>query len=398
MALSLVSFLPPLSLVLLLTRTHFNVRLVVMSVGSPALAAYSLVLTTVNARLVYRRAQRIDDGGENAVARALIYLQQVPLKLTKEAHITALMSTSDQWRQEILDRLNRRDTWSVPTGWFIAWVAIVFVFTLVGSFVSLGGPADDASEGHAASTLWLWLLCLVIGWFWVPTFTCGELQSAIDSANGKIKEKATRRVTHQASTVYNPARTNGTGLLRQIPGQKGPRKAATGHAPEASGEYGVKGESSSKVPKQPIVNPVPEVDKEHEKVKIESIRDGPKPTRQEPEPEPSPPPIPGIHHQSTFSLQSLAASANSAASQNIVSVTRSATEHPTAQSSTDPPDKDRLFIHKERTESLNHDEFRLGAMFNHFRIMGYLVFVDDVLKALGNLNNGEHKVGLSRNV
>ena len=76
-----------------------------MSVGSPALAAYSLALTVLNARSVYRRVKRIKYRNKAAVARALISLQRVPLELTKDELFPASISISNQWEQEIVDRL-----------------------------------------------------------------------------------------------------------------------------------------------------------------------------------------------------------------------------------------------------------------------------------------------------
>ena len=60
-------------------------------------------------------------------------------------------------------------------------------------------------------------------------------------------------------------------------------------------------------------------------------------------------------------------------------------------------EKDTLLSYKERSNSLNHDEFRLSATFNYTRVMGYLTLVDDVVKTLNGLAHGKAKVGLSRN-
>jgi len=343
-----------------------------MSVGSPALAAYSLVLTALNARLVYRRVQHIRDGSRNTVARALVSLQQVPLELTKDARLLAFISVGDQWRQEIVDRLNQRNAWSIDTGSSVAWVIIAFVFTLVNSFVSLD-KSSIASGGHAVGILWLWLLCLVIGWFWVPTFTCGELRSAVGFVNQKAARKAARRIRIGAHRVVNYTRAKFTGLSRRA------RRA------------------------RPVTDFVHE---ENEKVKEGSVQEGTKPIGQELGAKANPLLNPS-HNQSTVSFQLLpeshhgydqrSASADLATNQSIVSMARSAAGYSIAQSSI-RPDRDRLLISKDPFNSLNRDEFRLAATFNYSRIMGYLALVDDVLIALDNLTNEKHKVGLSRDV
>ena len=154
-----------------LTRTCFHARSVVISLGSPALAAYSLALTSINTQLVYRRAQHIEHESKGAIARALAFRQQIPLELTRNEHLLAFIAANDQWREEVDHRLNRRHVWPVAIGSSVTWVTIAFIFTLVNSFVSLDASPDGGSEGLAVGFLWLWFLCLVIGWLWVPAFT-----------------------------------------------------------------------------------------------------------------------------------------------------------------------------------------------------------------------------------
>jgi len=171
MILSQVSFPPYLSPVLSLTRTHSHVRSVVISLGSPALTAYSLTLTSLNDRFVYRKAQSIKHESGDAVARALASLQQIPLELTRNEHLLAFIPVKERWREEVDRRLNRRHVWPLAIGSSVTWVTIAFVFTLINSFVSLDASPDGGSEGLAVGFLWLWFLCLVIGWLWVPAFT-----------------------------------------------------------------------------------------------------------------------------------------------------------------------------------------------------------------------------------
>jgi len=346
--------------------------IVIVSVGSPALAAYSLVLTSLNARLVYRRAQRITHESKNAVARALIALQQTPLELTKDDRLLAFIPTNDQWRHEIVDRLNRRNAWSVATGSSVAWVVVAFTFTLVDSFVSLSGTTNSpASDGLAVGTLWLWLLCLVIGWLWVPTFTCGELKSAIGHANKKAAKKAAKRIKQKATKAYASAKAKVANRLpRRVPILKGSKKP---------------------------VDPVLEIDEDNEKVKPGSINEDTQPS-----------PLPNTtHHQSTVSFQAptesqhdhghLTVSGNPTANPSAVSLPRSAAIHSIGAQSSIHPETDRLLIPKDDFGSLNRDERRLAATFNYSRIMRYLVLVDDVLRALGKLAREKEEVGLSRN-
>ena len=128
------------------------------------------------------------------MGRALIPLQQIPLKLTNDECLLTFIPINDQWSREIIDRLDRRrGAWSIATGASIVWAALVFLLILVNSFASFDGSSDGESKGLALDTLWLWLLCLAIGWLWVPTFTGGELRSAIHHGNQSVVEKAVNR-------------------------------------------------------------------------------------------------------------------------------------------------------------------------------------------------------------
>ena len=350
--------------------------------GSPALAAYSLVLTSLNARLVYRRAQRIKHESKTTVARALISLQQTPLELTRDERLLAFIPVNDQWRREIADRLTRRNVWSIATVSSVGWVVIAFIFTLIDSFVSLGNSVDDGYDDHAVGTLWLWLLCLVIGWFWVPTFTCGELKSAIGHVNGNAANKAAMRLRQKATKAYNSAKTKITNRHpERVPILKGPKKPVF-ELFEVSEEN------------------------ENEKVKEESIQENSKPIGKETKPNANPLPNP-THHQSTVSFQlpaesqqdrgHFSASASQTASQSVINLPRSVAGCSIAQSSI-YPETDRLLIdiHKGDFDSLNRDELRLAPMFNYSRIMRHLVLVDDVFRAFDKLTREKDEVGFSR--
>jgi len=209
MTLSQVSFpLPLLLWVPPLTQMQPHTRAVAISLGSPALAAYSLALTSLNTRLVYRRAQHIKHESSNTVARALVSLQQIPLELTRDERLLAFIPVNEQWQREIGDRLNRRYVWPVAVGSSVTWVVIAFIFTLVDSFIDIDVSSDGGAEGHAVGTLWLWFVCLVIGWIWVPTFTRGESNPTVTTrADQRAAKEAAKRMSQTATKAYNSTKT-----------------------------------------------------------------------------------------------------------------------------------------------------------------------------------------------
>ena len=178
--------------------------------GSPALAAYSLALTSLNVRLVYRMAHRARHENKHSVAKALISLQQAPVRLTRDERLLAFVANPKSWGLEITDRL----AWTVTTGSSIAWVIISYVFTLVDSFVD---STNSVPQGHAVGTLWLWLLCLVTGWLWVPAFTSAELEAAIGHANQRTAKTAAKGAEQGQTRAYDSALVKATeGLLAPV--------------------------------------------------------------------------------------------------------------------------------------------------------------------------------------
>jgi len=293
------------------------------------------------------------------VAAALISLQQLPLELTQDERLLASIPTNDLWKQEIKDQFSRRKTWSLATVKSVVWVVIIFLFALIDSFVSLDSVAGSY-EGHAICIIWLWLPCLVIGWLRVPTFTGGELWSAPRFANQQPVKKVITKV-RQATTTDGPP--------KQIPIRTGRKRL--------------------------VIDPVPEINEENQKVEVESIQEYAR--REEIDQKASPLSNP-THHQSITSFQThpevhqghdhLTVSVNPNANQSAISIARP------VQPSINP-EMDELLILQKLT-SLNRDEHRLTATFNYSRIMRYLVLVDDVLTTLDKLAREKDEVGFSR--
>ena len=195
-----------------------------MSLGSPALAAYSLVLTPLHARSVYHRVKASRSRYKKSVMEALIPIQQIPLELTKNNRFLEFIQENHQWREEIGERLSKRTTWPLAAKISIAWVVIAFFLTLVDSFISLDRPVNNAAEGHAVGTIWLWLLCLVVGWMWIPIFNGGEITTALNSVNQQVANQADTKFENTARvarTFFNRARERLANKPAQVVGNQG---------------------------------------------------------------------------------------------------------------------------------------------------------------------------------
>jgi len=157
---------------------------VALTVGSPALAAFSLALTAVNTRWANDRFSVIQYPNHKNAVKALIHLQQVPLRLTTRDGLLAsliVLPENDDWWEYLVDRLDRTHTWSIAAATSIAWVIIAFVFTLIDSFKNLGNNIN--SNGQGVGSLWLWLVPIVVGWLWIPVCSYDTLKATVEKAN-----------------------------------------------------------------------------------------------------------------------------------------------------------------------------------------------------------------------
>ena len=162
----------------------YHRRSVALTVGSPTLAAFSLAITALNTRWANDRFSAIKYPNHKSAAKALIYLQQVPLHLTTRDGLLAsliVLPENDDWWECLVDRLEQTYVWTIAAATSIAWVIVAFVFTVVDSFGTLGSNVN--SDGQGVGTLWLWLIPIVVGWLWTPVCSYEKLKTAIDKAN-----------------------------------------------------------------------------------------------------------------------------------------------------------------------------------------------------------------------
>jgi len=164
-----------------------NLDSVVLTVGSPTLAAYSLALTILNSRWVTKRFARYTGypNVRNAI-RILSSLQQSPIRVVKEGGLLAslvVLPHNDAWWTELYELIDYTHTWSISAVTSIAWVVIAYIFTIIASF-TVGITNSINSSGQGVGSLWLWLLPIVIGWLRIsPKCDSAHLSSAIKHVN-----------------------------------------------------------------------------------------------------------------------------------------------------------------------------------------------------------------------
>ncbi|KAJ7804417.1 hypothetical protein B0H14DRAFT_3153930 [Mycena olivaceomarginata] len=165
-----------------------NVMAVILAIGSPMLAAYSLALTLINGRWLARHFAGISYPNAIDAFHVLNSLQQAPLSVSNEDSLLkslVVLPENDKWWEDLKELLHWEHTWSIPAATSIVWVFIAYLFTVIDAFDPSTRPSGNGvSDGQATGSVWLWLLPVVIGWLQLsPKCDDARLRRAIDQAN-----------------------------------------------------------------------------------------------------------------------------------------------------------------------------------------------------------------------
>jgi len=134
---------------------------VILTLGSPVLAGYSIVLTALNESYV---ASRLSDISHPNIAHAISVLsglQQAPLQIVAAEGLLASLPNNNEW-WEIAHSLNGHEhTWSITAFSGIAWVIVAYVLTIVDAFADISPSRTFIfADGLQVSFLWVWVRIL----------------------------------------------------------------------------------------------------------------------------------------------------------------------------------------------------------------------------------------------
>ncbi|KAJ3759523.1 hypothetical protein EV360DRAFT_82040 [Lentinula raphanica] len=183
-----------------------NFMTVVLTVGSPVLAAYSAALTVLNGRWIVRRFSGSTYPNTYRAIRVLSSLQQAPIELDldRETLLPSLivLPENDYWWKDLLEHLNYTHTWLISAGTSIAWVFIAYVFTLVDSLSEVQQGIEV--NGQAVGSVWLWLLPVVVAWLQIsPKCDSIRVADALRRANNTAYVAMPTGIRKRAALVSN---------------------------------------------------------------------------------------------------------------------------------------------------------------------------------------------------
>ena len=171
--------------------TLSNFLAVILTVGSPTLAAYSLALAVISNRWMIKRFGRSTYRNTRLAAQTLSNLQQVSLDLPPEEHVLPSLIVLKQngiWWQRLAHGLD----YPVPK-WTLAAIMSVLYVALADSFTwinTLSGPLPVVvinATGESISSLWLCFLPIVIGNLQLsPKSDLDRIRKAFNQANSSF--------------------------------------------------------------------------------------------------------------------------------------------------------------------------------------------------------------------
>ena len=200
-------------------RRTDNLMSVILTLGSPTLAGYSLYITVLNARWVndhlFSGIDYPSVAVRQSVVRVLNNLQHVPLRVhpgsSARFESLVVLAKNDVWWHTFATELDYSQTWSIASATSIAWVVIAFLLTVADSLSNVAQNIESIqSSGQGTGSVWLWLLPIVMGWLVLsPKCDYDRVSKAYRKANkhvvvadpGKSAEPATGVTTKFGLTI-----------------------------------------------------------------------------------------------------------------------------------------------------------------------------------------------------
>ncbi|KAJ7198844.1 hypothetical protein GGX14DRAFT_373664 [Mycena pura] len=171
-----------------------NLVSMLLTLGSPTLAAYSLALTVLNGHYIAERFSHINYPNVRSAVQVLSSLQQSSFQVSTDDSLLAsliVLPENDEWWSELVIWLDYVHTWSISAVASILWVVIAYAFTVVDSFTAPVTYSTLNTNGSAVGSVFLWLLPVVVGWLQIsPKCDHDRVRQAIERAN-KIAYVAT---------------------------------------------------------------------------------------------------------------------------------------------------------------------------------------------------------------
>jgi hypothetical protein len=151
-----------------------------VTIGSPALAVYSLQITRLNTRWLSKAFSDVNFPNSKIIPTAISAFQHVPIQIS--SHPTLLPSLivlpqNDGYWNILLKGAKKIRRWSIPLIMNFVWVVIATLLTIIDSFNS----APPGGFGYSTVAIWIFFLPLIMGWWSEPEPS--RLKDCLEVAN-----------------------------------------------------------------------------------------------------------------------------------------------------------------------------------------------------------------------
>ena len=174
-----------LNKVLCLTGPLDDVLSFLITIGSPALAIYSLEITHLNGAWITEAFLDVNYPNSEKIPIVLSAFHHVPIRISHRPphlHSLVVLHKNDGFWGLLFEAAQQTRRWSIPLTINFILVVLAVILTIVDSYFS-AGPGDT---GNGIAATWTFLLPLVIGWLRVG---CepepGHLRKSLEAANKK---------------------------------------------------------------------------------------------------------------------------------------------------------------------------------------------------------------------
>jgi len=187
----------------LLCRTEplDNILSFLITIGAPALAAYSLQVTHLNTCWATTAFKNINHPNSRDIATVLSAFHNVPIRISTQPpflHSPVVLHKNDKYWRRLLVAAKKTRRSSIPVGVSFALAIFATILTILDS-VHSPRPGDI---GYAIAAAWAFLLPLVIGWLYVGSEPeTNHLRDSLHAANRKALAAARRGGQPMKSTL-----------------------------------------------------------------------------------------------------------------------------------------------------------------------------------------------------
>ena len=139
---------------------------VLITIGSPALSAYSLEITHLNTHWLGTAFLDLKYPNSQAISTVISSLQHVPIRISLHPNLLPsliVLPQNDGYWELLLKGVEKTRRWSIPLVMNFVWVVFAILLTVIDSF----HLPPEGDVGYAIVATWTYLLPLIMGWLYV---------------------------------------------------------------------------------------------------------------------------------------------------------------------------------------------------------------------------------------